>query len=117
MPEQEEQDHASRKVTTKLRMAARHAIALAQMPQLWRPHLFKMPLQHPVERLARQLARKGQADFDFPCGPDESDIDDTEGLGEEGDPGEEMGEVGGGVLVGCRRASELTCQDAARIIT
>lgn len=65
-----------------------------------RPLLLDVPLQDPVQRLARHLPREHQHDLNLAVGPYQRRVDDAEGLRHEREPGAEVREAVGGVLTG-----------------
>lgn len=100
MPHQQKQPQTHGKIAHELRMAARHTIPLPiHHPG---PLLPDQALEREVEGLAGHLAREHEEDLDFAGGVEEGDVDDAEGLRDEGQPGAEVGERVRGVVVDVR---------------
>ena len=72
-------------------MRARHAISLAV--DLPRPLLLNQPFEYKVQRLAAELAYEHECDFGFAGEEHEGPVNDSEGLGEEGEVRADEGEV------------------------
>lgn len=80
----------------KLGVGAGHAVPFAV--DLARALLLDEALEDEVEGLAGELAGEEEGDFDFARGEDQGEVDDAEGLGEEGEVCAEEGDVVVGVL-------------------
>ena len=63
--------------------------------------LFYKSFQEEIKRFATQLSGEHEEDLDLARRPDERHVDYAERLGDEGEPGAEVGEGVGGVLGGC----------------
>lgn len=85
VPEQQEQRNGHGEVGDELGVAAGHAVALAVHAA--RALLLDQPLEREVERLAGELAREEQRDFDFARRPDERRVHDAEALRDQREPG------------------------------
>lgn len=97
---QQEQRHGHGPEGDELRVAAGHAIAFSGLVDALGPLFFDEALEGEVDGLAGKLAGEHEHDLGFARGPDQGDVDDAEGLGHEGQPGAEVGDGVGGVLLG-----------------
>lgn len=79
-------------------MGAGHAVAFSGAVDARGSLLFDDAFEGEVDGFAGELAGEHEKDFGFAGGPDEGDVDDAEGLGDEGEPGAEVGDGVGGVL-------------------
>jgi len=93
--EQEERDRDAPE-GHELGVRARHAVALAV--DAAGALFLDQPLEGKVGGLAGELAGEGERYLSLAGRPDEGCVDDAEGLGEEGEPGADVGDVIVGIL-------------------
>lgn len=97
---EQEQDHGDSPKGDELGMAAGHAVAFAaRLVDARGPFLLDEALEGEIDGLAGELAGKEEHDFGLARRPDECGVDDAEGLRHEGEPGTEVGDGVGGVLL------------------
>lgn len=106
MADEEEEGHGDGPEGDELGVAAGHAIALSGPVDPRRSFLLDEALEEKIDGLAAQLAGKHEHDLGLAGGPDQGYVDDTEGLGDEGEPGAEVGDWIGGVLLFWERGGE-----------
>ena len=100
MPDQQKEGQTDGEIAHELRMAARHAIALpihhagALLPD--------QALEREVEGLAGHLPGEHEENLDLARGVEQRHVDDAERLRDQGQPGAEVGDRVGRVVVDVR---------------
>ena len=96
MSKKQEQCQAQREEGNELGMRGWHPVSLPM--HLLRSFLFQYAFQGEIKSLACHLPAEHHEDLDFAGRPDQRCVDDAEALGNEGQPGAEVGNGIIGVL-------------------
>lgn len=89
MSKEQEQRQAEREKRHELGVRRRHPVSFPM--HLWRSFLLQYPLQSKAENFAGNLSAEHEENLDFAGRPDQGRVRNAEALGNEGEPGAEVG--------------------------